>query len=147
MIPRELEYHPYWYYHQYNTNVTAPFVTQFFSPRKGFNYLLEKIYIQFPAIGAAAPTAFSALTFTAKWYSPDGELNQVPLPVNCFTTPAAFDNFAGAGIQLNQAWLGGKKVFQPVPVFGKWQIQLGGYLGAANPLAVDVLIVGKNYAQ
>lgn len=145
MIPADPKFHPYWYYHQFNTAIAAPVVGRFFSPQEGYFYLLEKAFIQYPAVGGAAPTVFASLLFQIQYYSPEGELMAVPLPVHCFTSPDMFENFAPNLTPNNQQWLGGKSISQPVPLYSKWLIQVSGFLGAANPGAVDLLLVGKNY--
>ena len=105
--------------------------------------LLEKIYIQYPTIGGAAPTQFRQLKMNIVNQRTNRERFYEPIPISTFTTPGYYENFAPNATPMNQAYRGARSINMYFAPKTSVLIRITNFLGVGNPLTAILLIEGK----
>jgi len=143
VLPNPNSY-PYWIYRQVDTDVTTPVISLTFPTRPRHYYYLQKIIVQWPVIGAALPGTWNNLNFELLYDTKNARHQNQNVPFEVFTTPGKFFNFNTGTAFANQQTLNAKNIRWIFIPNDSFTINISGYLGAANPLTLDLLLVGRN---
>jgi hypothetical protein len=126
------------------TNVTTPTIIESFQTAPSEDFLLNYIYVQFPTIGVASPSVYQDIKFTLKMPQQGGVYIEQPVSFEMVTSPGRFNNFSGGNEKPNQQFFRTKKLSQPLFSQQTFHIEISNYLGAGNPLSLELLIMGRN---
>ncbi len=136
--------YPYWLYKQISTNVTTQQIIEPFQTLPSENYVLNYLYVQFPTTGGANPTAFRDIRFLLEIPQQNKEYIDIPVSLDMVTSPGKFEPFTGGISNPNQQFFKSKNLNQPILCQQIWNLKISNYLGAGNPLYMDVLFIGRN---
>ena len=137
--------YPFWLYEQITLPANAPQVDVSFTIEDTADWLLRKAYIQYPAIGGAAPTTFADVSVTLQdlGRGGTGKIENTSIPLNLFSTPGVFDNFGATTNILNQAVFESKSIDRVFFAKSSFTLTFDGFQALGTGFDIGVLLIGQ----
>lgn len=139
--PRVNRY-PFWLYQQVIPHATELSQTIVFELPKAFNYLLQKIYVAYPTVGAAQPTTFQDPRFRLFNNSFGKKFNDIPVSFIDISSPSHLEVVAAGNPPNNSAVAGAMSINETYLNITNIEFVMTNFQGVGKPAFIDMLIHG-----